>query len=81
MRVKIKETKRIARLADTLEEQKEAEEEVQKLNRLQRRKRQELFDTEDEIEAKRDELIEALELKMHQTSSTHRLFRIHWQIV
>lgn len=50
VKVQIKQAKKEARLAETMEEQKRAEVDVQKLNRLQRRKRQELFDTEDQIE-------------------------------
>lgn len=80
VKVKIKQAKKEARLAETMDEQKQAEEDVQKLNRLQRRKRQELFDTEDEIESKRDEMIAALEKQMHQQSTTQRLFKIRWQI-
>lgn len=80
VKVKIKQAKREARLAETMEEQKQAEEDVQRLNRLQRRKRQELFDTEDEIENKRDEMITALEKQMHQQSTTQRLFKIRWKI-
>lgn len=80
VRVKIKQAKRESRLAETIEEQKQAEQNVQKLNRLQRRKRQELFDTEDQIEDRRDEMIQALENQMHQESTTQRLFKIRWQI-
>lgn len=80
VKVQLKQAKRESRLAETIEEQKQAEQDVQKLNRLQRRKRQEIFDTEDEIEAKRDEMIHALEKQMHQQSSTQALFKIRWKI-
>lgn len=80
VKVQIKQAKKEARLAETMEEQKRAEVDVQKLNRLQRRKRQELFDTEDQIEDRRDEMIQALENQMHQESTTQRLFKIRWQI-
>jgi hypothetical protein len=36
---------------------------------------------EDAIEARRDQLIEALEKRMHQKSSSHHLFRIRWRLV
>ncbi len=36
---------------------------------------------EDEIEARSDELIEALQRRMHQKSTTHHLFRIRWQLL
>jgi len=79
-RTRIKEAKRLARTSDTIEAQKDAQEEVKKLEKLQRRQRQEIFDVEDEIEARRDGLIEALEKQMHQRSSSHQLFRIKWRL-
>lgn len=80
-KIKIKDAKKQARVAQTIEEQKAAQEAIKQLERLQRRQRQSIFDVEDEIEAKRDSLIEALERQMHKTSSTHRLFTIRWRIV
>lgn len=47
---------------------------------LQRRQRQEIFDVEDEIEAKRDALIAALERRLNQRSHSVPLFRIRWRI-
>jgi len=79
-RARIKEAKRQARLAESVEQQKHAEEDLQRLSRLQRRQRQEIFDVEDEIEARRDALIDALERQMHQSSSSHHLFRIRWRL-
>ncbi|MCB1702460.1 MAG: DEAD/DEAH box helicase [Halioglobus sp.] len=79
-RAKLREAKKQARLADTVEAQKAAQEEVKKLEKHQRRQRQDIFDVEDAIEARRDSLIEALEKQMHRRSSTHHLFRIRWQV-
>lgn len=81
VRTQIKQARKESRLAQSLEEQKTAEEHLQKLNRLQRRKREQIFDVQDEIDAKRDAMIEALDAKMHQQSSTQHLFRIRWQLV
>ncbi|MES9950259.1 MAG: hypothetical protein ABW118_14980 [Candidatus Thiodiazotropha sp.] len=50
-------------------------------SRQQRRQRQEIFDVEDDIEEKRDQLIEALERRMKQKTLVHLLFRIRWEIV
>ena len=47
---------------------------------LQRRQRQEIFDVEDEIEAKRDALFAALERRLNQRSHSVPLFRIRWRI-
>jgi superfamily II DNA/RNA helicase len=80
-RSKLREAKKQARMADTVEAQKTAQESVKQLERLQRRQRQEIFDVEDEIESRRDSLIDALEQQMHQHSTSHQLFRIRWRIV
>ncbi|PHS00935.1 MAG: ATP-dependent helicase [Leeuwenhoekiella sp.] len=79
-KAQIKEAKRQSRLAESVEEQKHAQEAIKRLSKLQRRQRQEIFDVEDEIEARRDALIDALERQMHQSSSTHHLFRIRWRL-
>ncbi|MCH8536280.1 MAG: DEAD/DEAH box helicase family protein [Alkalimonas sp.] len=80
-KTKLKEAKRRSRLAETVEEQKAAQEELQQLSKRQRRQRQEIFDVEDQIEERRDSLIDALEKQMHQRSSTHHLFRVRWRLI
>lgn len=80
-KLRIRDAKRRARTAQTLEEQKTLLEETQRLEKQQRRQRQNIFDVEDQIEARRDELIAALERRLHQRSSTHHLFRIRWQLI
>lgn len=77
---KIRDTKRRARQAPTLDEQKQLQHELKDLEKQQRRQRQNIFDVEDEIEARRDALIDALEKQLHQRSTTHHLFRIRWQL-
>jgi hypothetical protein len=76
----IRDTKRKSRMAQTPEEQKQYQGEIKKLERLQRRQRQEIFDVEDEIEARRDQLIDVLERRMKQKIQVQRLFRIRWQL-
>ncbi|MEJ1410753.1 MAG: SNF2-related protein [Candidatus Sedimenticola sp. (ex Thyasira tokunagai)] len=78
---RLRDSKRRARLSETVEEQKQLQEEIKNLVRRQRRQRQEIFDVEDEIEAKRDQLIDALEQRMKQKTLVHFLFRIRWEIV
>lgn len=77
---RIKDAKRRARTALTPEEQKLAQEEIKALEKRQRQQRQQIFQVEDDIEAQRDKLIDALERRMHQRSSTHHLFRIRWRL-
>ena len=79
-KARLKDAKRRARAASTVEEQAAIQEETRHLERLQRRQRQEIFDVEDEIEAKRDALIAALERRLNQRSHSVPLFRIRWRI-
>ena len=51
------------------------------LQRKQRRQRQRIFDVEDEIIEKRDELIGALERRMQQRTELETLFTIAWEVV
>jgi hypothetical protein len=75
---RLRDAKRRARLAETVVEQKTIQEEIKKLERQQRRQRQNVFDVEDQIEEKRDQLINALEARMKRKTYTHRLLRIRW---
>jgi hypothetical protein len=80
-KTRLRDAKRKSRLAETVEAQKELQEEIKKLERQQRRQRQEIFEVEDQIEEKRDQLIAALESRMKQKTVTHSLFRIRWQVI
>ncbi|HEM8292353.1 TPA: DEAD/DEAH box helicase [Providencia stuartii] len=79
-KAKIAQVKRDTRKAPTLEEQSELQNQLLNLERQQRRQRQQIFDVEDEIMAKRDELIEALQERLTQTTTTEHLFTIRWQV-
>lgn len=77
----IKLAQRQARLATTLDEQHEIQQKLQKLERQQRRQRQEIFQVEDEIIVKRDDLIKALEKRLTQKTEIETLFTIEWAVV
>lgn len=77
----IKTLRRQARQAVTLEEQHQVQEKIQKLERQQRRQRQEIFKVEDEIMEKRDQLIDQLEKRLVQRTSTQTLFTIRWRVI
>jgi predicted nucleic acid-binding Zn-ribbon protein len=79
-KARLKDAKRRARIASTVEEQAAVQDEIRGLERQQRRHRQEIFDVEDEIEAKRDTLIAALEWRLNQRSHSVPLFRIRWTL-
>ena len=77
----IKALRRQARQAVTLEEQRQIQDKTSRLERQQRRQRQEIFKVEDEIMEKRDQLIDQLEKRLAQQTSTQPLFTIRWKVV
>lgn len=54
---------------------------IQALQRSQRQKRQELFTVEDEIIARRDALIAAIDDSLNKASTEEALFTLYWQII
>jgi ERCC4-related helicase len=80
-KAKIREAKRQERLATSLEEQHQLQLKIKELERNQRRQRQRIFDVEDEIMQKRDELIDELEQRMKQRTEHETLFIIQWRII
>jgi ERCC4-related helicase len=77
----IKALQRQARQAITIEKQHEIQQQLQKLERQQRRQRQEIFQVEDEIIEKRDNLIASLERRLAQKTESERLFTIEWKVI
>ena len=69
------------RKAATVAEQRELQEKILKLEKAKRKQRQEIFDTEDEIAAKRKKMIEALERRLMQRTHAEDLFAIRWRVV
>ncbi len=79
-KLKLKGLKRQARVAPAMDEAKCIQDEIRRVEGDQRRQRQEIFTVEDEIEARRDALIEALEKRLHRASRTHHLFTVRWTV-
>ena len=77
---KIKDAKRRARSAQTIDEQAAINDQIKTLESQQRGQRRDIFDVEDAIGAKRDALIEALHKRLNQSSHTIKLLRIQWRI-
>ena len=63
-----------------LAEQQTLQEGIQKLERQQRKQRQEIFDVEDDIHKKREQLIDQLTQRLSQTVHSETLFTIAWQV-
>lgn len=79
-KAQIKALNRQARQAATTEEQHALQTRIRDLEKRQRRQRQRIFDVEDEINEKRDELIDRLEKRMAQRTATDTLFTIRWAV-
>ncbi len=79
-KAQIKALNRQARLAPTMEEQKQIQDKIQALDKKKRKQRQQIFDIEDDIERKRDALIEALEKRLTQKTNIESLFTIRWSV-
>jgi len=77
----IKEVRRTAASAVTLDEKLHWQKEKQELENKRRRQRRELFDKQDEIEAQRNQLIEELEESLKQKVEEEELFIIEWEIL
>jgi hypothetical protein len=73
--------RRQARQAVTPAEQRAIQQHLQKLEKQKRRRRrQDIFKAEDEILEKRDSLIESLERRLAQHTTTGTLFTIRWVV-
>ena len=80
-KARIKALNRQARLATTIEEQKDLQKQIAELEKLKRRQRSRIFHVEDEIEAKRDEMISRLEKRISRKTHLKQLFTIQWKVV
>lgn len=54
--------------------------EILALEKKQRRQRKEIFEAEDEIIVKRDEMVNRLEMRLAQKTRVQELFTIEWQV-
>ena len=77
----IKQTDREARLAPTLEEKLALQKKKKELEAQRKVKRRDLFEAEDEIEARKGELIAEVEKRLQSTARVVELFTIRWEVV
>lgn len=80
IKAQIKALNRQARLATSLDEQRAIQEKLRELERLQRQQRQRIFDVEDEIKERRDQLISALERRLSRRTAVETLFTLRWAV-
>lgn len=76
----IKEVRRNAKIAPTLEEKLSFQKQQHELERTRNKQRKELFDRQDEIDERREMLIGQLENKLNQSTAIDDLFMIVWKI-
>jgi adenine-specific DNA-methyltransferase len=77
----IKEARRAAVAALSLEEKLAGQKQVKSLESQRHTRRRALFDAQDEIDRKRGQLIEEIEGKLQQRTALETLFTIRWKIV
>lgn len=77
----IKEAKRAAMIAQTLEEKLAGQKQVKNLESQRNDKRRKLFDAQDEIDKQRGELIAEIEGKLEQNVELEEVFSIEWELV
>jgi F0F1-type ATP synthase membrane subunit b/b' len=77
----IKEAKRAATLALSLEEKLAGQKQIKALESLRNGKRRALFDAQDEIDRRREQLIADIETKLVQKVTSESLFLIQWKIL
>jgi adenine-specific DNA-methyltransferase len=76
----IKEARRAATAALTLEEKLAGQKQIKALESQRNQKRRTLFDAQDEIDRQRDELIARIEGKLQQRTRHDQLFTIRWRL-
>ncbi|RCS47654.1 ATP-dependent helicase [Bremerella cremea] len=79
-KAQIKAVRRQSRLATTLDEQNDLQQKLRDLEKKQRKQRQQIFEVEDEIAEKRDDLIDGLQQRMTQKTHSTHLFTIQWEV-
>lgn len=76
----MKEIRRAAALAQALAEKLEAQKTLKGLDEKRRTKRRELFDAQDTIDQRRDDLIKEIEKQLGHKVSVQSLFAIRWSL-
>ncbi|MBS3968392.1 MAG: DEAD/DEAH box helicase family protein [Truepera sp.] len=77
----IKEARRAASLAQSLQEKLEGQKQIKALEAARNARRRSLFDAQDEIDRKRGDLIEEIEAQLQQKQSLEPVFTIRWGVV
>lgn len=76
----IREAKKMASLAVSLKDKLEAQKEVKHFESSRNKKRRELFESQDNIDLQRDELIKQVERQMERKVNVEKVFGVNWVI-
>lgn len=76
----IKEARRAATLALTLDEKLAGQRQIKALEGQRNSKRRALFDAQDEIDRLRDSLIDAIQDRMSASTTLQEIFCVHWRL-
>jgi adenine-specific DNA-methyltransferase len=76
----IKDAKRASKVALTLEEKLAGQKQIKTLEAQRNAKRRSLFEAQDEIDKRREELIAAIEAKLQQRTSTTTVVSFRWRL-
>lgn len=76
----IKEARRAAVAALTLEEKLAGQKQIKAIEAERGKRRRALFDAQDEIDQRRERLINEIEGKLQQKVSSQQLFAVRWQV-
>lgn len=76
----IKEARRVATVALTLEEKLAGQKQIKALESQRNQKRRSLFDAQDQVDRQREELIAQIEGKLQQQTELVQLFSIRWRM-
>lgn len=76
----IKDARRIATLALTLEDKLAGQKQIKALESQRNEKRRSLFEAQDKVDQQRAELIASIEGKLTQKANLSSLFKIHWRL-
>lgn len=76
----IREARKVAALAASLSEKLESQKHIKALEHSKKEKRKRLYEAQDEIDSRRDELIGQVEVQLTQQSRLDRLFSFRWNL-
>jgi adenine-specific DNA-methyltransferase len=76
----IREARKVAALAASLAEKLEAQKQIKSLESNRKEKRKRLYEAQDEIDSRRDELIGQIEVQLGQKKSVSPLFGVRWTL-